>query len=138
MATKSIQRSIATLKGAGYTVGIVEKFNHFVKIRQDLYGFIDLIAFHPEKNEVLAIQACSNSGGDVSAHVNKLVVMDVVQKWVRQPMRRLEIWGWAKQGERGKRKLWTLRRVKVTPEFIKENLPADFDKQLVVTDTSQG
>lgn len=123
MASKPLQRSINELKKQGYQVGITERFNSFVKIRQDFCGFADAIAFHPDQNETLAIQACADNGGSVSAHLNKLLGLPAVKKWVSQPSRRLEIWGFGKRGERGKRKLWTLRKVEITKKMF-DDLPA--------------
>jgi len=45
--TSPTQRSIKMLKDDGWEVAIVEKWNPFVKIRQDLFGFADLIAMRP-------------------------------------------------------------------------------------------
>lgn len=123
MASKPTQRSIAELKRAGYVVGIVEKFNSFIKIRQDYGGFADLIAYHPDRNETLAIQCCADNGGGVSEHLKKLLALDNVRKWIKQPSRRLEVWGWGKRGERGKRKLWTLRNVPITTKMVEEYMP---------------
>lgn len=38
-----LQRSIALMKSRGYIVAIVEHWNQWAKIRQDLFGFIDLL-----------------------------------------------------------------------------------------------
>lgn len=114
MASKSYQRSKAELEKRGYIAGKTEQpWNRFSKVRQDFCGFADIIAFHPEHNETLAIQACTNDGG-VQKHLDKLLAIYAVGMWVKQPSRRLEIWGWAKRGERGKRKLWTLRVIPIT------------------------
>ncbi len=48
---KSKQR----LEKIGYRVGKCEHWNHFAKIRQDLYGCIDLIAMRPGE-ALLAVQ----------------------------------------------------------------------------------
>lgn len=114
MASKSYQRSKEELEKHGYVVGKTEQpWNQFSKVRKDFCGFADLIAFHPDKNDVLAVQCCSDNGGDVSAHVKKLTALDSVRKWIKQPCRRLEIWGWGKRGVRGKRKMWTLRVIEI-------------------------
>ena len=121
MASKPLQRSILELKKQGYSVGITERFNSFVKIRQDFCGFADAIAFHPERNETLAIQACADNGGSVSAHLKKLMDIPAVKTWIMQPSRRLEIWGFGKRGDRGKRKLWTLRKIEITKSMFEEH-----------------
>lgn len=106
MASKSIQRSLQELKKRGYTAHVVERFNTFVKIRQDFGGFADILAYKLGEPGVLAIQACVGSG-DVAKHVNKLKPLANVKTWL-QAGNRLEIWSWAKRGERGARKLWSM------------------------------
>lgn len=51
--------SIAYLKSQGYLVSIVEKWNPHAKIRQDLFGFIDLLAI--KHGETLAVQTTTAS-----------------------------------------------------------------------------
>ncbi len=60
------QRSLALLKDEGWTVAVVEKWNMHVKIRQDLLGFADLLAIHPDRG-VLLVQACA-----LSSHAARL------------------------------------------------------------------
>jgi hypothetical protein len=45
--TSPTQRSIKMLKDEGWEVAIVEKWNTFARIRQDLFGFADLLAMRP-------------------------------------------------------------------------------------------
>ncbi len=111
MAAKTIQRSIAELKKNGYTHAIVERWNQFAHIRQDLFGFIDIVAIKSKELGVLAIQACSDDSGDVSSHVKKLMDNPNLKIWL-QGRNSCEIYGWGHRGERGKRKVWTLRKVK--------------------------
>lgn len=109
MASLTLQRSMAELRKRGYTVGKTEMpWNRFSKVRQDFCGFADAIAFSADSNEVLAIQACA-ANGDPAKHLRKLAGLESAKVWVSQPARRLEIWSWGKKGQRGKRKLWTLK-----------------------------
>jgi hypothetical protein len=41
MATSPTQLSLKKLREEGYTVAVVEHWNSFARIRQDLFGFID-------------------------------------------------------------------------------------------------
>ena len=60
MASKSpTQLSLAKLREEGYTVAVVEHWNAFARIRQDLFGFIDLLAL--KGKEVLAVQTTTAS-----------------------------------------------------------------------------
>jgi hypothetical protein len=44
MAMTPTQRSMAYLKKEGYRVAVVERWNPHARIRQDLFGVIDLLA----------------------------------------------------------------------------------------------
>jgi hypothetical protein len=101
------QRTLAKLREEGWTAAIVEKWNPHAKIRQDMGGFADILAWAPNRG-VLAVQA--TSGSNVAAHVTKLCAVPTVPAWLLSPAR-LEIWGWRKVGPRGKRKVWEVRRV---------------------------
>ncbi len=54
----------------GYEVGIVEHWNAFAKIRQDLFHFVDLIAVHPISGKILYAQVTSAS--NMAARVAKI------------------------------------------------------------------
>ena len=38
---------------------MVERWNQYAKVRQDLFGFVDILAVRP--NEILAVQACAGA-----------------------------------------------------------------------------
>jgi hypothetical protein len=52
-------RSLAHLKALGYQAKVVEKWNPFAKIRQDLFG-ADILALKPGE-PVLVVQATTDS-----------------------------------------------------------------------------
>ena len=85
------QRTLKKLRGDGYLVQVVEKWNPFARIRQDLFGFIDLIAVLD--SETLAVQVTSAS--NVSARVKKIAEHPNVGA-VRKAGWRIEVWGWTK------------------------------------------
>lgn len=103
------QRSLAWLRKRGWIVGIVEKWNHVVHIRQDLWHFADLISSKLGEQATL-IQVCSAAGGDVAARRRKIQENKYAQLWL-QAGHAVEIHGWAKRGARGETKKWTLRRL---------------------------
>lgn len=107
--TSPTQRSLAWLRKRGWTASVVEKWNHVVHIRQDLFGFADVLAFR-NGEPVLLLQVCSSSGGDVASRKTKISQNAVAALWL-EAGHAIDIHGWAKRGPRGKRKLWTLRRV---------------------------
>jgi hypothetical protein len=98
-------RSLQHLKELGYTAKVVEKWNPFAKIRQDLFGADILCLKAGEK--VLVVQA--TSGANHSARRTKLEASGFITLWTGSGAT-LEIWSWSKKGLRGKVKRWTLRR----------------------------
>lgn len=85
------ERSLAFLRGRGYLVAVVEKWNPHVKIRQDLFGVLDLLAVKP--GEILGVQ--TTSGDNVSKRLAKFAESDAVPR-LRESGMRLEIHGWRK------------------------------------------
>jgi hypothetical protein len=98
-------RSVQYQKARGYHAKVVERVNPFTRVRQDLFG-ADVLALKPGE-PVLVVQA--TSGANHAARRTKLETEGLVDLWTGAGAV-LEIWSWAKQGERGKRKTWTLRR----------------------------
>ena len=86
-------RSLALLREEGYTVAIVEKWNPHVRIRQDLFGFIDLLAIR--KGETLAVQTTSTG---VSSRIKKIMESDYLPK-VRDAGWRIVVHGWRKNSK---------------------------------------
>lgn len=91
MASSPTQRTLAALKAAGYTAAVVEKWNPHARIRQDLFGFIDVLAIR--ENEVLGVQACA--GASASARVQKITEHENVAA-VRKSGIRIEVHAWRK------------------------------------------
>ena len=87
------QRSLALLREEGYTVAIVEKWNPHVRIRQDLFGFIDLLAIR--KGETLAVQTTSTG---VSSRIKKIMESNYLPK-VRDAGWRIVVHGWRKNSK---------------------------------------
>jgi len=81
-------------------VETVERWNPHARIRQDLFGFIDVIAVR--RDETLAVQATSLA--NVAARVRKIGEHPNIGP-VREAGWRIVVYGWAKQGRR-----WTLVR----------------------------
>jgi len=55
------QRSLAMLREAGYLYAIVEHWNYFAKIRQDYFGFGDILAVDATTNTTVIVQTTSGS-----------------------------------------------------------------------------
>ena len=108
------QRSKALLLKRGYLVAITERWNPFAHIRQDMYGFIDLLAI--SGNETLAIQ--TTSIGNISARIKKIRETQAAALWLESPTRKIIVHGWGKRGPRGKRKLWECKETEITVENL--------------------
>jgi hypothetical protein len=96
------QRSLAHLRAAGWQVAIVEHWNPFARIRQDLFGVLDLLAVRD--GVTLGVQ--TTSGSNVSARVRKIAESETVPA-LREAGWLLHVHGWRK-GANGR---WALREV---------------------------
>ena len=85
------QRSLARLKADGYTAEVVERWNAFARIRQDLFGCIDIIAIG--NGETLAVQVTSRS--NMKARINKISDSPALPEMLRSNWR-VVVHGWAK------------------------------------------
>lgn len=87
------QRSLAYLREQGYLVAIVERWNPHARIRQDLWGWCDLLAIR--KNEVLAVQVTASA---VSERIKKIQESETVAA-VRDAGIRIEVHGHRKNSK---------------------------------------
>ena len=87
------QRSLKFLREEGYLVAVVEKWNPHAKIRQDLFGWIDLVAL--KDNETLAVQATSTNVQIRVRKITESLTVDAVRKagW------RIVVHGWRKNSK---------------------------------------
>ena len=88
------QRTLKALRAKGYTCAIVERWNAYAKIRQDLFGFIDIIALDPTRG-VVGVQS---TGTAFAQHDRKLTQerRDICLTWITTPGAHIELWGWRK------------------------------------------
>ena len=104
MPTSPTQLTLQRLRKQGWKPATVEKWNHVTKIRQDLFGFIDVLAV--KGRLTLAIQA--TSGSHHSARRTKIQANDnfpiIAKAW------NVEIWSWRKIGHR-----WHVKIEEVKP-----------------------
>jgi len=97
------QRSLAYMRELGFLCQVVEHWNPFAHVRQDLYGFIDVLCVKDE--DIVGVQACI--GSDVSTRMHKIIEhanYPVVISAIR-----IVIQGWRKNAA-GR---WTLREVEL-------------------------
>lgn len=101
------QRTRDWLKKRGITSQIVERWNSFARVHQDLFGFGDIVAVH---TRIIAIQV--TSGDHVSHRIQKIYDEPRAREWLAAGGL-IEVHGWRKCGARGNRKTWSLRRVAI-------------------------
>jgi hypothetical protein len=91
MKQSPTQRSLAHLRKSCELVQVVEKWNPHCRIRQDLFGFIDILAI--SGNETIAVQ--STSWGNVSSRVKKIAETNAVP-YIRAAGWKIIVHGWRK------------------------------------------
>lgn len=89
------QRSLKYLRELGYRAAVTEKWNPHARVRQDLFGIVDILAV--KDGETLGVQCTSDS--NVSSRVNKIAEHENTEA-LREAGWRLEVHGWTK-GKRG-------------------------------------
>lgn len=88
------QRTLKALRKVGYDCAVVERWNPYAKVRQDLFGIIDVLAMHKDRRGVLGIQATSAS--NLAARVNKAMENPYLPVWL-QSGNHFVVHGWEKR-----------------------------------------
>ena len=102
------QRTLQELRKRGLTAAVVERWNPHAKIRQDLFGFIDVLAVGDDG--VIAVQTTSND--HVSDRLKKVLAHDNY-KPVTAAGIKVYVHGWMKSRSTGR---WTLREIDCSKE----------------------
>lgn len=90
-------RTLDKLRKEGYKAQVVEHWNSWAKVRQDLFGFIDVVAIRADCKGVYGVQATTYS--NAWARVKKIREIEAALVWLAAG-NRLEVWGWHnKQGK---------------------------------------
>lgn len=89
------QRTLKYLRDQGYRAAVVEHWNPFAHVRQDLFGIIDVVAIG--KGITIGVQCTSYGNG--SARVKKIAEAEATP-WLREANWQLEVHEWTK-GKRG-------------------------------------
>lgn len=100
MTTSPTQLTLRKLREDGYHAQVVEVWNPYARIRQDLFGFVDVLAVRG--TETLAVQATSVA--NVPSRVRKIGDSPLIGP-VREAGWSVHVWGWAKVKGR-----WVLKR----------------------------
>lgn len=106
------QRSLAEMKKRGCKlVQVVEHWNSFAKIRQDLFGIVDVLCIID--GQTVAVQ--TTSGGNVAARKAKMEASPSIAH-LRRAGWTILIHGWRKVKVKrgGKAMVWELRELDIT------------------------
>lgn len=98
--TSPTKKSLDRLRKDGYLVEITEHWNPHAGVRNDLWGFCDLLAI--KGKEIIAIQVTSQS--NMQARVDKILKHKNYLP-VKNSGIKIMVHGWAK-GKDGKRIIW--------------------------------
>ena len=104
-AASPTQRSLAELRDRGYLAAVVERWNPYARIRQDLFGIIDLVAV--KAGETLGVQ--TTSGSNVAARITKIQDSPALAQ-LRAAGWRIAVHGWRKNAA-GR---WVLREADIS------------------------
>lgn len=103
------QRSLRLLRQEGGCPAIVEKFNSFIKIRQDAWGFVDIISLNPSKGEITFVQVTTMA--HLPEHREKCFANPNLKNLL-DAGGVFELHGWRKlkekilNGKKGRREVW--------------------------------
>jgi hypothetical protein len=109
-------RALEECRKRGWPACVVEKWIPQTRQRKDVFGFGDLLVLDGAPGSLL-LQVTSS---DHIAHRLTKIATECSERalaWLRAG-NRIAIWGYAKRGPWGARKLWTLRAVEVTEVSI--------------------
>lgn len=100
------QRTLKAVRESGWTAEVVERWNPYARIRQDLFNFIDIVAIKPGE-PITGIQVTASGA---SSRVKKIVEAPESRLWLLGGGR-LVVHSWAIRGKKGKRKKHTCREI---------------------------
>lgn len=103
------QRSLKLWRNKGWTCQVVEHWNVFSHIRQDLFHFIDIVGIG--NGQTIGIQTTSRV--NLNARIKKIINTPESRLWL-ECGNKLYVDGWSKKGKVGKRKLWQCQTVEIT------------------------
>jgi hypothetical protein len=91
MANSPTSRTLQVLRSHDVLAQVVERWNPHARVRQDLFGFIDILAVNPMRTGCLGIQA--TSGSNMASRVAKVVEHPHARVFL-EAQNSLQVWGW--------------------------------------------
>lgn len=102
--------TLKTLRDVGLACDVAEKWHRGV--RKDLFGFVDVVALHPERG-FLGLQVTTASSASARMRKMREERLSEVLLWLGTPGGVIELWGWRKlkrrkkDGRLGKAVFWS-------------------------------
>ncbi len=87
------QRSLKLLRDGSALAAVTERWNAHARVRQDLFGFIDVVAIVPGQPGLTAVQA--TSAPNQAARLAKISALPAARAWLGAG-NRIEVHGWRK------------------------------------------
>lgn len=115
--TSPTQRTLKFLRDGGHLAQVVERWNAYAKVRVDLFGVIDIVCVPLSGKGIIGVQACA--GASHAARRTKSLAEPRLLTWLNAGGR-FQIISWAKQGPRGKRKVWVPRVEEITADAARK------------------
>jgi len=109
MVASPTQRTLQRCRKLGMTATVVEHWNSFARIRQDMFGCIDIVAL--KEDAIVGIQATSTP--NIRARIKKATQLPALRAWLKAGGR-FEVWGW-KKNDRGR---YDLTIVDINEEYL--------------------
>lgn len=109
----TVERRMAAFKGKKDGEAIMSPFGRTV----DLWGWCDLIAFHPDSLRLAYVQVCSASG--ISLHKKKIEGWANMRRFLEHPQALVHLHVWRKP-KKGVRARWQLDVHRLTLDETKE------------------
>jgi hypothetical protein len=103
MSSKTTQRSLKLLREDGYECAIVERWNPFAHIRQDLFGFIDILCLCPHRG-ILGVQ--TTVAGEIKRRREKIAAEPRARMFLAAGGQ-IVIHGWKKATRNDNARRWT-------------------------------
>lgn len=108
--TSPTERSLKILRNEGWTAQIVERWNPHARVRQDLFGFVDIIAFARDKRPLL-VQTTTAS--NLAARVAKIRSIEAAAEALRSGFD-VQVHGW--RAPTKTRRTWLVNVLNMTIE----------------------
>jgi hypothetical protein len=103
-------RTLALLRRRGWIAAPVERWLAGPGVRQDVWGFGDVLAAHPRERAILLVQA--TTAGHLAARLAKAQARPELAAWLAAGGA-VQVWGWRRCGQR-----WRVKVVAVRAEDL--------------------